>query len=62
MGAVKKRPVVMTDADGNDSIAIRSMLYLTLSFDHRILDGAIGGQFISTVVSNLEQYDFSKAF
>ena len=62
VGAVKKRPVVMTDADGNDSIAIRSMLYLTLSFDHRILDGAIGGQFISTVVSNLEQYDFSKAF
>lgn len=62
VGAVKKRPVVMTDADGNDSIAIRSMLYLTLSFDHRILDGAIGGQFISTVVSNLEQYDFSKTF
>lgn len=62
VGAVKKRPVVMTDAEGNDSIAIRSMVYLTLSFDHRILDGAIGGQFISAVVSNLEQYDFSKAF
>lgn len=62
VGAVKKRPVVVTDAEGNDSIAIRSMVYLTLSFDHRILDGAIGGQFISTVVSNLELYDFSKAF
>ncbi|MBI3110223.1 MAG: 2-oxo acid dehydrogenase subunit E2 [Ignavibacteriales bacterium] len=62
VGAIQKRPVVMTDAEGNDAIAIRSMVYLTLSFDHRILDGAIGGQFISTVVSNLEQYDFSKAF
>jgi len=62
VGAVKKRPVVITDAEGSDSIAIRSMVYLTLSFDHRILDGAIGGQFISKVVSNLEQYDFTKAF
>jgi 2-oxoglutarate dehydrogenase E2 component (dihydrolipoamide succinyltransferase) len=62
IGAIKKRPVVVTDAGGNDSIAVRSMVYLTLSFDHRIVDGAIGGQFISAVVSNLEQYDFSKAF
>ncbi len=58
-GAIKKRPVVNTDAEGNDSLAIRSMCYLTLSFDHRILDGAIGGQFIQTVVSNLEEFDFS---
>lgn len=62
VGAVKKRPVVVTDTEGNDSISIRSMVYLTLSFDHRILDGAIGGQFISKVVSNLEQFDFSKTF
>ncbi|MEX0736836.1 MAG: dihydrolipoamide acetyltransferase family protein [Bacteroidota bacterium] len=62
VGAIQKRPVVVTDADGNDSIAVRSMVYLTLSFDHRIVDGAIGGQFISAVVANLEQYDFSKAF
>ncbi|MEX1139493.1 MAG: dihydrolipoamide acetyltransferase family protein [Bacteroidota bacterium] len=58
-GAIKKRPVVVTDGDGNDSIAIRSMCYLTLSFDHRILDGAIGGQFIQTVVANLEGYDLT---
>ena len=58
-GAIKKRPVVMTDAAGNDSLAIRSMCYLTLSFDHRILDGAIGGQFIQTVVANIENFDFT---
>lgn len=62
VGAVKKRPVVVTDPDGNDSIAIRSMLYLTLAFDHRIIDGAIGGQFVAKVVSNLEQYDLSGIF
>jgi 2-oxoglutarate dehydrogenase E2 component (dihydrolipoamide succinyltransferase) len=61
-GAIKKRPVVMTDPSGTDSIAIRSMCYLTLSFDHRILDGAIGGQFIQTVVSNLETFDFTNLF
>ena len=61
-GAIKKRPVVLTAEDGNDAIAIRSMCYLTLSFDHRILDGAIGGQFIQTVVSNLEHFDFTSLF
>lgn len=61
-GAIKKRPVVITDQHGTDAIAIRSMCYLTLSFDHRILDGAIGGQFIQTVVSNLENFDFSNLF
>ncbi len=62
VGAIKKRPVVLTDDAGNDSIAIRSMVYLTLSFDHRILDGAIGGQFISAIVENLEHFDFSRTF
>lgn len=61
-GAIKKRPVVFTDSDGNDSIAIRSMCYLTLSFDHRILDGAIGGQFIQAVVANLETFDLGNLF
>ncbi|HEX9614387.1 MAG TPA: dihydrolipoamide acetyltransferase family protein [Bacteroidota bacterium] len=61
-GAIKKRPVVLTDSGGIDSIAIRSMCYLTLSFDHRILDGAVGGQFIQTVVTNLENFDFSDLF
>jgi 2-oxoglutarate dehydrogenase E2 component (dihydrolipoamide succinyltransferase) len=62
VGAIKKRPVVLTDAAGNDSIAVRSMVYLTLAFDHRIIDGALGGQFLAKVVSNLEQYDFTRVF
>lgn len=62
VGAIKKRPVVVTDPDGKDSIAIRSIVYLTLAFDHRIIDGAIGGQFLARVVSNLEQYSFSGTF
>lgn len=61
VGAIKKRPVVLTDAEGRDSIAIRSMVFLTLAFDHRLIDGALGGQFLARVVSNLEQYDFSRA-
>ena len=62
VGAIKKRPVALTDAAGNDSIAVRSMVYLTLAFDHRIIDGALGGQFLAKVVSNLEQYDFTRVF
>jgi 2-oxoglutarate dehydrogenase E2 component (dihydrolipoamide succinyltransferase) len=62
IGAIKKRPVVVTDAEGNDAIAIRSIAYLTLAFDHRIIDGAIGGQFLAKVIANLEQFDFSGAF
>jgi pyruvate/2-oxoglutarate dehydrogenase complex dihydrolipoamide acyltransferase (E2) component len=62
IGAITKRPVVIADSGGNDEIAIRSIAYLTLAFDHRIIDGAIGGQFLAKVVANLEQFDFSKAF
>ena len=62
IGAIKKRPTVLTDAEGNDGIAIRSMAYLTLSFDHRIVDGALGGQFLEQVVRNLEQFDFTNLF
>jgi 2-oxoglutarate dehydrogenase E2 component (dihydrolipoamide succinyltransferase) len=52
--AVIKRPVVVTDADGNDSIAIRPITILGLSWDHRALDGAIAAQFLATVKRNLE--------
>jgi pyruvate/2-oxoglutarate dehydrogenase complex dihydrolipoamide acyltransferase (E2) component len=52
--AVIKRPVVVTDADGNDSIAIRPMTILGLSWDHRALDGALSAQFLATVRRNLE--------
>jgi pyruvate/2-oxoglutarate dehydrogenase complex dihydrolipoamide acyltransferase (E2) component len=52
--AVIKRPVVVTDADGNDSIAIRPMTILGLSWDHRALDGAESAQFLATVKRQLE--------
>ncbi len=52
MNAVVKRPVVIED----DAIAVRSMMYLCLSFDHRILDGAGSGGFLKTVREKLESY------
>ncbi len=52
--AVVKRPVVVTDPDGNDSIAIRPMTILGLSWDHRALDGALSAQFLATVKRHLE--------
>jgi pyruvate/2-oxoglutarate dehydrogenase complex dihydrolipoamide acyltransferase (E2) component len=52
--AVVKRPVVVTDADGNDSIAIRPMTVLGLSWDHRALDGALAAQFLAAVKRRLE--------
>ncbi len=57
VGAVKKRPVVI-----NDAIAIRQMGYLTLSFDHRIVDGALGGQFLERIVYYLENFDTKQVF
>ena len=52
--AIVKRPVVVSDADGNDSIAIRSMTILGLSWDHRALDGAEAAQFLATIKRHLE--------
>jgi pyruvate/2-oxoglutarate dehydrogenase complex dihydrolipoamide acyltransferase (E2) component len=52
--AVVKRPVVLTDAEGNDSIAIRPMTILGLSWDHRALDGALSAQFLAGVKRHLE--------
>jgi 2-oxoglutarate dehydrogenase E2 component (dihydrolipoamide succinyltransferase) len=54
--AVVKRPVVVTDDDGNDSIAIRPMTYLCMSWDHRALDGALAAKFLSTVRRNIEEW------
>lgn len=59
IGAIKKRPVVINPAEGG-AIAIRSIAYLTLSFDHRIVDGALGGTFLEAVVKELEDFDESK--
>jgi 2-oxoglutarate dehydrogenase complex dihydrolipoamide succinyltransferase (E2) component len=58
VGAIKKRPIVLSDAAGKDFIEIRSMAYVTLTFDHRIIDGAIGGQFLSRVKWHLEHFNF----
>jgi pyruvate/2-oxoglutarate dehydrogenase complex dihydrolipoamide acyltransferase (E2) component len=52
--AIVKRPVVVTDADGNDSIAIRAMTILGLSWDHRALDGALSAQFLASMKRALE--------
>jgi pyruvate/2-oxoglutarate dehydrogenase complex dihydrolipoamide acyltransferase (E2) component len=54
--AVLKRPVVVTDADGRDSIAIRPMTFLCMSWDHRALDGALAAQFLSTVKRRIEDW------
>jgi len=54
--AVVKRPVVVTDEHGNDSIAIRPMTYLCMSWDHRALDGALAAQFLSAVRRNIEEW------
>ncbi|MCC5925785.1 MAG: 2-oxoglutarate dehydrogenase, E2 component, dihydrolipoamide succinyltransferase [Bacteroidetes bacterium] len=55
-GAIKKRPVVMETEIG-DVIAVRHMLYLSMSYDHRIIDGALGGAFVQRVVQLLESFD-----
>lgn len=55
VGAVKKRPVVLETEEG-DFVVIKPMMYLTLSFDHRLIDGALGGQFIMRVAHYLENY------
>ena len=57
-GAVVKRPVVVTDADGGETIAIRSMCYLALSYDHRIVDGADAARFLTTMKTRLEEGAF----
>ena len=54
IGGIVKRPVVVTDENGNDAIAIRQMMYSGLSFDHRIVDGAVADQFMSVVKKELE--------
>ncbi len=56
VGGIAKAPVVVTDADGNDSIAIRSLVHLTLGYDHRIIDGAVADQFMALVKKTLENW------
>ncbi len=57
-GAVVKRPVVVTDDAGNEAIAVRSMVYLALTYDHRLVDGADAARFLSLMKVRLEAGDF----
>ncbi len=56
VGGIAKAPVVVTDKEGNDSIAIRSLVHLTLGYDHRIIDGAVADQFMALVKKTLENW------
>jgi len=56
VGGITKQPLVITDKDGSDSIAIRSVVHLTLGYDHRIVDGAIADQFMAVVKKTLENW------
>ena len=55
-GVIKKKPVVL-ETDNGDVIAIRHMMFLSLSYDHRVVDGALGGQFVRKVADYLESFD-----
>jgi pyruvate dehydrogenase E2 component (dihydrolipoamide acetyltransferase) len=56
VGGITKQPLVVTDKDGNDSIAIRSVVHLTLGYDHRLIDGAVADQFMALVKKTLENW------
>jgi len=57
VGGLRKEPAVLTDAEGNDAIAIRSMQYFCLGFDHRLIDGADGGKFMLEFKKTLEGWN-----
>ena len=60
VGAIKKRPMVIETPQG-DSIAIRHMMYISLSYDHRVIDGALGSTFLNAVSKELENFDGSRS-
>ena len=57
-GAIVKRPRVVVDAFGNESVGIRSICYLPLTYDHRLIDGADAGRFLTTIKHRLEEGSF----
>ena len=59
VGSIKKRPMVLETPDG-DVIAIRQMMYLSLSYDHRIVDGSLGASFLTAVANELEAFDINR--
>lgn len=60
VGSIKKRPMVLETEHG-DVIAIRHMMYLSLSYDHRIVDGSLGASFLTAVANELEAFDINRA-
>jgi pyruvate dehydrogenase E2 component (dihydrolipoamide acetyltransferase) len=56
VGGITKQPLVVTDKEGNDSIAIRSVVHLTLGYDHRLIDGAVADQFMALVKKTIESW------
>jgi 2-oxoglutarate dehydrogenase E2 component (dihydrolipoamide succinyltransferase) len=61
VGAIKKRPVVIETPHG-DSIAIRHMMYLSMSYDHRIVDGSLGATFLTAVANELQNFDINREY
>jgi 2-oxoglutarate dehydrogenase E2 component (dihydrolipoamide succinyltransferase) len=61
VGAIKKRPVVVETPAG-DSIAIRHMMYLSMSYDHRIVDGSLGATFLTAVAKELENFNGEREY
>ena len=61
VGSIKKRPMVLETADG-DVIAVRHMMYLSLSYDHRVVDGSLGASFLTAVANALEAFDPKRDF
>jgi pyruvate dehydrogenase E2 component (dihydrolipoamide acetyltransferase) len=58
VGAVVKRPMTAADEQGQDTVAFRSMMYLALSYDHRLVDGADAARFLASIKAKLEEGDF----
>jgi len=56
IGTIEKRPKVITGADGEDTIAIRTCCYFSISFDHRVIDGAVADQFLAFVKKTIEEF------
>jgi 2-oxoglutarate dehydrogenase E2 component (dihydrolipoamide succinyltransferase) len=61
VGAIKKRPVVIEGPQG-DSIAIRHMMYISMSYDHRIIDGSLGATFLTSVANELQDFNVNRDF
>ncbi len=61
VGVIKKRPVVI-ESESGDTIGIRHMMYLSLSYDHRVIDGSIGASFLSAVAKAFEQWDVNRTW